>query len=180
MVSLKFLALCSITFLTLCNVAVFFNFHLYLQGIGFSGKEAGFLIGLYSLTAMILYASASQRINLGNARISMLAGIMMIASCGIAYLFAENFWSLAVVRMVNGAGIFLIMAPCMVVLVTIIPPEKSGLAFSFYSIALLSPYSIMPAVSEMVMPFVSSPTILYMVNCHPACTFCSFFIIRTT
>jgi len=94
----------------------------------------------------------------------MLTGMLVVVGCGVAYLFAENFWSLAIVRIVNGAGMFLVMASCMVRLVAIIPPDKTGLAFSLYSVALLLPYSIMPAVSEMVMPQTDKPTIIYMLT----------------
>lgn len=160
----KFLSLCSLTFLALCNVSTFYNFHLYLLGIGIDSKKAGFLIGLYPLTGMFLYATMSQRINLGNAYRLMFTGIMIVAGCSIAYTFTKDFWSLALVRMLNGAGLFMLMASCMVVLVSIIPAEQSGRAFSIYSVALLAPYSIMPAVSEMIQPLVSSPTTLYMLT----------------
>ena len=168
LLNFEFLLLCIITFLVLCNIAVFYNFHLYLKHIGIMGKEAGFIIGLYSLTAMILYLSASRHIRLDNSFSWMLTGILMVAGCGVAYLFADRFWSLAVVRIANGAGMFLVMASTMVVLISVIPPKKTGLAFSLYSVALLSPYSIMPAVSEMVAPLIGSPTRLYNGNRLPA------------
>lgn len=162
LLNVEFLSLCTVTFLALCNVAVFYNFHLYLQRLGFHGKEAGFLIGLYSLTAMVLYLSASKHITLNNAFTCMLIGIFMVAGCGVAYLFAESFRSLAIVRIANGAGIFLVMASSMVVLISIIPPKKTGLAFSLYSVAMLLPFSIMPAVSELVLPYTDTPTKVYM------------------
>ena len=142
-------------------MSVFYNFHLYLQSIGISGKDAGFLIGLYSLSAMVLYVTASQFIRLNKAISCMLAGILLVVGCGVSYLFAEQFWALVVVRIINGIGMFLVMASCMVMLVAIIPQKKSGLAFSLYSVALLLPYSLMPAVSEMLMPLIHNPTKLY-------------------
>jgi MFS family permease len=158
----EFIALCTVTFLAICNVSVFYNFHLYLQSLGMYGKEAGFVIGLYSLTAMALYIVASQHIGLKNAFSCMVGGIFLVAGCGVAYLYAHTFWLLAVVRIFHGAGIFLVMAACMVALVAIIPPSKTGSAFSLYSVALLLPYSIMPAVSEMVLPLTDSPPIVYL------------------
>ena len=158
----EFITVCTVTFLALCNVAVFYNFHLYLQGLGFSGKESGFLIGLYSLTAMALYLTISKHISLNNAFTCMLIGIFMVAGCGVAYLFAKCYWALVIVRIVNGAGIFLVMASAIVVFVAIIPPKKTGLAFSLYSVAMLLPYSIMPAVSELVLPFTDTPTKIYL------------------
>jgi MFS family permease len=164
LLSFEFLSLCFITFAAVCNVSVFYNFHLYLQGIGLSGKEAGFIIGLYSLAAMVLYVTASQLIRLDKAINCMSAGILMVVGCGASYLFAEQFWALVIVRIINGIGMFLVMASCMVMLVAIIPQRKSGLAFSLYSVALLLPYSIMPAVSEVLLPLIHKPTILYMLT----------------
>ncbi len=158
--SFEFISLCTISFLALCNVAAFYNFHLYLQHIGILGKEAGFIIGIYSLTAMILLF-ASRHLRLKRSFSLMLAGIFIVAASGVAYLFADRFWLLVIVRIANGAGMFLIMGSCMVLLIAMIPSNKTGLAFSLYSVALLSPYSIMPAVSEMVLPLTGSPTKIY-------------------
>ena len=164
LLTFDFLSLCFITFAAVCNVSVFYNFHLYLQGIGLSGKEAGFIIGLYSLSAMALYVTASQLIRLDKAINCMSAGVLLVVGCGVSYLVAEQFWALVIVRIINGMGMFLVMASCMVMLVAIIPQEKSGLAFSLYSVALLLPYSIMPAVSEVLMPLLHKPTIIYMLT----------------
>jgi len=91
LLNFEFISLCIITFLTLCNVAVFYNFHLYLVKIGLSGKEAGFIIGLYSLTAMLLYISLSRHINIQNAFKCMLAGIPYIfESCLKVLQFREE------------------------------------------------------------------------------------------
>ncbi|MGD9017812.1 MAG: MFS transporter, partial [Desulfobacterales bacterium] len=90
------------------------------------------------------------------------AGILAVAFCGVAYLLADRFWTLAMVRIAHGAGIFLVMASCMVILVAIMPPKKTGMAFSLYSVAMLAPYSIMPAVSEMLLPMTDSPTRIYL------------------
>lgn len=158
----EFISLCIITFLTLCNISIFYNFHLYLQHLGFEGKEAGIIIGLYSLSAMALYASASRHVRYDNAFTCMLAGVFILGGCGVSYLIVNSFWSLAMVRIASGAGIFLVMAACMVVLVENIPQEKTGIAFSLYSVALLSPYSIMPAISEIIADYVGAPTRLYM------------------
>ena len=158
----EFLSLCMITFLALCNVAAFYNFHLYLQDLGFLGKQAGFLIGLYSLTAMALYLFASKHISINNAMLCVFSGIVLVVCCGFAYLFVENFWLLGLVRIANGTGVFLVMASTMVMLIAIIPSQKIGMAFSLYSVALLLPYSIMPAVSDVIRPYVDKPTFVYL------------------
>ena len=164
LLSFEFITLCLVTFLSLCNVAVFYNFHLYLQSLGLSGKEGGFIIGLYSLTAMVLYLTVSRYIRINNAFTGMLVGIFLVAGSGTAYLFFDNFWSLGLIRILSGMGMFLVMASCMVVLVSIIPPEKTGSAFSLYSVAMLTPYSVMPAISEMVGATLGAPVRLYAIT----------------
>ncbi len=158
----EFLSLCIITFLALCNIAVFYTFHHYLLELGFDGREAGFLIGLYSFTAMLCYLFISSYIELSNARICMVSGIVIIACCGVSYFFAQTFFPLALIRIVSGIGLFLTMSSSMVVLVSIIPPAKTGVAFSLYSVAMLLPYSIMPAFSEFLSSYIDSPPVIYM------------------
>ena len=160
----RFLALCGLTFLTICNTAVFYNFHEYLLGLDFKAGRAGFLIGLYSLSSMLFYAAASQRITTQNAFRTIIAGMLMIAGCAVAYRLTESYWMLSLVRIAGGIGSFCIMASSMVVLVGIIPQGKSGTAFSLYSVALLAPYSVMPAFAEVVKPWIDSPTMLYMLT----------------
>ncbi|MDJ0784235.1 MAG: MFS transporter [Desulfosarcinaceae bacterium] len=160
--SQEFIWLCSVTFLAVCNVAVFYNLHLYLAGLGFHGRRAGFLIGLYSLSAMLLYLLASKSIRPANAVGCMAAGIFVVLACGFGYLAADQYWTLALVRLVNGIGIFLVMAACMVVLVATIPPERTGSAFSLYSVALLSPYALMPTMTEQILAPVMAPNQIYL------------------
>lgn len=163
-ITYNFIALSLLSFLVLCNVAIFFNFHHYLVGIGIESKTSGFLVGLSSLTAVIFYATMSARVTLANANKSIVMGILMLVACGFSYQFAHTFWSIFLIRVVNGSGAFFVMAGCMVMLVSIIPPKKSGFAFSIYSVALLMPYSLIPAFTELVKPWVSDPPKLYMVT----------------
>jgi predicted MFS family arabinose efflux permease len=113
---------------------------------------------------MALYLTVSRYVRIGNAFTGMLTGIFIVAACGAAYLFFDNFWSLGLIRIVSGIGMFLVMASCMVVFVSIIPPEKTGSAFSLYSVAMLTPYSIMPAISEMIGVSLGAPVRLYAIT----------------
>lgn len=161
-ITCSFIALCTLSFLALCNVAIFFNFYDHLLDIGIESKKAGFLVGLSSLSAVVLYITASTKITLGNARKLIITGMILLALCGVLYQFANSFWSIALLRICNGSGMFLVMASCMVMLVANIPPEQSGFAFSIYSVALLAPYSVVPAFIEFIHPWITQPTKIYM------------------
>jgi len=157
----SFIVLCIIVFLAVCNVAIFFNLQLHLQELGFRKSVSGLLVSLYSVAAIVLYATASFSINERNALKVMRTGILLTLISGLLYPLASGFAFLALLRIVQGTGIFTILAPAMVILVRIIPRNRSGTAFSYYSIALLLPYSILPTVSESLLPLLTDPTWLY-------------------
>jgi len=157
----NFLLLCGIVFLIVCNVAVYYSLHVYLQGIGFTGSRSGVVISLYSMAGMTMYATLSSLIRTDNAFKSMALGLGLMLTSGCGFLFVESFWGLAVLRLMQGMGGFFLFAPCTVLLVSIIPKGKEGSAFSLYSAALLLPYSLLPALSDVLMPHVGSPTWLY-------------------
>lgn len=159
--SFAFLALCALVFLALCSMTVFYSLHVYLGTLGIGGTRAGLLVGVYSLSALFCYAVFSARIGLRNAFPCMASGIIIILTCNWAYLLIQGFWPLLALRVASGLGIFLLLASAMVVLVAIIPSDRSGQAFSLYSVALLTPYAVMPALSDLVLPHLPSQVWLY-------------------
>ncbi len=58
--------------------------------------------------------------------------------------------------MLNGAGYFLMGAGATALLVTAIPPERSGQAFGIYSVAILVGYGLVPAAMDALAPFLPS------------------------
>jgi len=156
-----FIGLCLVVFIAVCNSSVFYGFQVYLQDLGFGKSQAGFLVSLQALSAMSFYSLFSGLLKLENAAKVLAAGVALLLCCGLSYPFASGFWAFAGLRMLQGAGGFMVLAPCLTILVSIIPPERSGSAFSLYSAFLLAPYSIIPALSERLVVLVPSPAWLY-------------------
>ena len=88
-------------------------------------------------------------------------GLLMLIGCGFSYLYARSVPSLLAVRLAHGAAVYLLSASSMALLTENIPTERSGKAFSLYSIALLLPYSIVPAAFDAVSPRMSSLAVGY-------------------
>lgn len=53
-------------------------------------------------------------------------------------------------RVATGVGVYLLSAAVMTLFVGCIPPERSGQAFGLYSVAVLLPYSAVPAVFDLL------------------------------
>ncbi len=157
LLTFEFVGLCLVAFLAVCNVSVFYNLFNYLQTLGIDASLRGLVIGIYSLTAMILYLVGSPFLNTTNAPRIMLLGMVLMAACGFGYFVVHSFWGLMALRTLNGAGQFCTSAGAMAFFVYVIPPEKSGQAFGLYSVAILLAYAGVPAVMDTLATFIPSP-----------------------
>ena len=154
--SFDFFAVCLVAFLTYCNITVFYNFYQHLEAVGIAKPWRGFLIGCSALSTIALFLSASPYVTVKNAVRCAVLGAFILLGCGVAYLYARDVTGLLLVRLAHGVGIYLLTAGCMTMLVSIIPPGHSGQAFSLYSVALLLPYSLVPAINDAVVPLLGS------------------------
>lgn len=161
LLTIDFIFICLLIFLAYCNITVFYNLYLYLQEIHIPANWRGFLIGCSSLSTIAFFLFASPYLTVRNAIPCALAGALILIGCGISYLYAQSVAALLVVRLANGAAVYLLSAACMTLMVSRIAPEHSGQAFSLYSIALLLPYSLVPSVCDVITPHLPSVAYTY-------------------
>ncbi|KAF0234139.1 MAG: major facilitator superfamily [Desulfovibrionaceae bacterium] len=143
-----FLALCLIIFLTYCNTTVFYSLDVHLGMLGIDQQWRGFLIGSSALATIASFLLYSPFMSTRNAVRNACLGAVTLMLCGTGYLEAAGITALLAVRVATGVGVYLLSASCMTLLVDRIPPERSGQAFGLYSVAILLPYSIVPAVFD--------------------------------
>ena len=112
----------------------------------------GVVVGTYSLVAMALYLVASPFLTARNAERAMLWGIAVLVAGGVAFLAVRSTAGLLALRAACGAGGFLLGGGATALLVTVIPPDRSGEAFGVYSVAILLAYGIVPGVMDALVP----------------------------
>jgi MFS family permease len=157
LLSFEFVGLCLVAFLAVCNVTVFYNLFGYLAALGVPASLRGVLVGAGALTAMVLYLVASPFVGVRRAPAAMLLGVAVLAASGWAYLAVHAPLGLLALRILNGVGHFLMGAGATSLLVTVIPPERSGQAFGIYSIAILLAFGLVPAVMDAIVPHLPGP-----------------------
>lgn len=157
LLSFEFVGLCFVAFLAVCNVTVFYDLFGYLASLGVAANLRGLLVGAGAATAMLLYLVASPFVGVRRAPAAMLAGMAILFASGWSYLLVDSFWGLLALRVLNGTGHFLMGAGATALLVTVIPPERSGQAFGIYSIAILLAFGLVPAVMDAAAPHLPSP-----------------------
>ena len=153
LLTFEFVGLCLVALLAVANGTAFYNLFGHLGTLGVAPELRGLVVGAYSLTAMVLYLVASPFLTVRLASPAMLTGIGILVLGGLAYLTTRSFWGLLFLRAFCGAGHFLMGAGAMALLVTVIPPERSGQAFGLYSVAILVAYGVVPAAMDAVTPW---------------------------
>lgn len=152
LVTFAFSVLCLFVFLAYCNMAVFYSLYIHLEHIDIPSDWRGLIIGVSSLSTITCFLAASPSLTTRNAPHNMYLGIGLLMACGMSYLFTNTVPGLMALRLVNGAGIYLLSASAMTLLVAGIPPSRSGQAFGLYSVAMLLPYCIIPTVFDWLAP----------------------------
>lgn len=157
LLTFRFLALCLFTLLAYCNISVFYSLYLHLGALGITQAQRGPIIGASSLATILCFLFASPWLNARNAPLWIFAGIGLLLCCGGGYLLAREPGELLALRLLNGAGVYLLSAPAMTLLVAHIAPERSGQAFGLYSVSALLPYSVVPALFDRINPLLPNP-----------------------
>jgi MFS family permease len=148
----EFTSLCLIAFLAIANGTAYYDLFGHLASLGIPAELRGLVVGAYPLVAMVLYLLASPFLTARRAPGAMLAGIVVLVAGGVSFLFVQSFWGLLLLRSACGSGGFLLGAGATALLVTVIPPDRSGQAFGIYSVAILAAYGVVPAAMDTVVP----------------------------
>lgn len=148
--SFKFIFISFLFAVVISITAVFFSFAGYLESLGLSSRAAGMILGLDALASLMVQLSISPFMGPRNAKRWLLAGCLIYASALFLLGCARTVPLLALFRMMQGTGLVCVQAPMLVMLVQIIPPDKSGQAFGIFTLVRLLPYAVIPFVFDLV------------------------------
>jgi predicted MFS family arabinose efflux permease len=146
--SREFITLNAVTFLTYCNIAVFFQFHEYLGTLPIARDRFGLLISLFALSAVIVRPLVSPFLNPSNsARWIGISSVLVIISLWL-YPLAHDFFTMACIRLFHGAVHTILAVAVLSLMVGFIPRERSGQAFGLIFVVVLLPYAVVPPILE--------------------------------
>jgi predicted MFS family arabinose efflux permease len=159
--SAEFVALCFICFFAFCNLSVFYGFYSYLGTIGIPVHWRGFLVGLEPMTSFVLRLAVVPLLDAGNAIKVLLASLLLVIVTLCSYLWAVTVEALVLVRILHGLAFVLLVTAGTSLLVQFIPKERSAQGFGIMSVAILSPYAVMPLVTEILLRSLGSTPLVY-------------------
>ncbi len=144
LITKEFIALNAVMFLAFCNIAVFFQFHQYLGTLPIPAEYFGTLIGLFSVSVLVIRPIISPLIHRDNAKRWILISCASVIVSLFLYNAANDFWSMAFVRLVHGAAYVVLATAALNRMVAAIPDNKSAQAFGLISVITLLPYAAIP------------------------------------
>lgn len=152
-----FCALCAVSLLCFCNLAIFYGFYNYLEHLDIPHSWRGPLLSLEPLTALILRPYLSTRLTLGNSVGAMRLGAALAILALVSYPFATTVPTIAAVRVLHGAGYVILASGLMTAFTHFIDPAHVAQGFGVLSLTSLLPSAFMPPFVEAVTPHLPGP-----------------------
>ena len=130
----------ALSFLTQFTTSVVFcmlvpTIPIYLLQFSAKESEIGFLVGMISVSALVLRPFVGKGLATIPEKTFMFAGALIYTVSCLAYLIATPFWPLFAVRVLHGIGVALFSTASFAFAVGIIPKEHRGQLISIFYLA---------------------------------------------
>lgn len=147
--------------------AVFFillpTLPIYLQKLAATDVEIGILVGILSISSLVLRPFVGRALLKIPERDFMIAGSILFIFSSIAYLFVKPFWPLLIVRVFQGIGWALFATASLTLVTRIIPEAHRGQSLSYFYLAFNVAFALAPAFGMFLINLFSF-TILFLVS----------------
>jgi MFS family permease len=108
---------------------------IYLSKFEAKEAEIGFLIGIFSISSLVLRPIVGRALLKIPERNFMIAGTLLYVFSCIAYLWAPPFWPLLIVRVFHGIGLALFSTAVFTMVASIAPETHRGRFISYFYMA---------------------------------------------
>ncbi len=126
---------------------------IYLSRFEAREAEIGFLVGIFSISSLVLRPIVGRALLSFPERKFMIAGTLLTVFSCLAYLIAPPFWPLLIVRILHGIGLALFMTSVFTRVASITPETHRGQLISYFYLAgnmafALGPYFAMLLINR--------------------------------
>ena len=119
---------------------------IYLSRLGSREGEIGVLIGVLSISSVVLRPSVGKLLSRVPERRFMIAGSLLCAVTSVGYLVASPFWPFLTVRLLQGIGFGFFFAASNTLIANISPEARRAQSVSYFYLSLNIPFALAPAL----------------------------------
>jgi predicted MFS family arabinose efflux permease len=105
---------------------------IYLSGFEAKEAEIGFLIGIFSISSLVLRPFVGRALSVIPEKKFMIAGAAIYVLSCLAYILAPPFWPLLAVRVFHGIGLALFSTASFTLIARITPESNRGRFISYF------------------------------------------------
>jgi MFS family permease len=117
---------------------------IYLSKLGATEAEIGVLVGIFSVSSLILRPFVGRALLKIPERSFMMAGAFLYAISSIAYLVAPPFWPLLIVRALQGFGLACFSTASFTLIANITPETHRGQMISYFYLSINIAFALAP------------------------------------
>src|SRR4030043_744720 len=131
---------------------------IYLSRMGAKEAEIGVLVGVLSVSSLVLRPLVGRALLKIPEKKFMIAGALIYTLSSMAYLFAPPFWPLLAVRVFQGIGLAFFSTASFTLVANITPETHRGQIISYFYLSInfafaLAPYFGMLLINQFNFPF---------------------------
>ena len=147
---------------------------IYLSRLGSTDAGIGILVGVLSVSALILRPLVGRALLKIPEKRFMIGGSLLYAFSSMAYLFAKPFWPILIVRVFQGIGLAIFQTASFTLITKISPDAHRGQSISYFYLSINIAFALAPSLGMYVMNLFDF-TVLFLV-----CAALSFFTLFVT
>lgn len=155
---------------TLSTFTLFTSFYfllvtlpLYILIIGGTKSEIGLIIGVFTISAVLLRPHLGREVDRRGRKNVLIAGLLVFLLSMLLYDYARSVTSLLVLRVLHGIGWGAATTAATTLIADIAPPRRRGEAMGFFGMAANVAMAIGPVLSIMLLD-ASSFTLLFAIS----------------
>ncbi len=135
---------------------------IYLSRLGETEAGIGILVGVLSVSSLILRPLVGRALLKIPEKKFMIAGSLLYTLSSIAYLFSTSFWPILIVRVLQGVGLAIFQTASFTLITRISPDALRGQILSYFYLAINVAFALAPSLGMYIMNLFDF-TILFLV-----------------
>jgi MFS family permease len=117
---------------------------IYLSKLQTKESEIGILVGIFSVSSLILRPFIGKALLTIPERLFMVCGTLIYAASSFAYIIASPFWPLFWLRIFHGVGLALFSTASFTFIANIIPQAQRARSISYFSLSMNLSWALGP------------------------------------
>jgi MFS family permease len=135
---------------------------IYLSRLGATEAGIGILVGVLSVSSLILRPLVGRALLKIPEKKFMIGGSLLYTFSSIAYLFAKPFWPILIVRALQGIGLAIFQTASFTLITRISPDAHRGQSLSYFYLAINVAFALAPSLGMYIINLFNF-TILFLV-----------------